>query len=210
MTTETFREYQREAARTGGSDLTPGNEDKGLNCAAMGLAGEAGEVCDLVKKWQHHRAPRDVEKLQKELGDVLWYLAHGCNVMGFDLGDIAAQNVAKLRARYPDGFSTEASIARAEYEYEIPKRDAEELMLLCEIRVSKTRYYLPGGFELDVFEEQLNGLELLEYESDDVESMPGIPEGFRVLEVTGDPVFNNIRLAKDGIPESLKARSLQE
>jgi adenylate cyclase len=103
-----------------------------------------------------------------------------------------------------------ASIARAEYEYEIPKRDAEELMLLCEIRVSKTRYYLPGGFELDVFEEQLNGLELLEYESDDVESMPGIPEGFRVLEVTGDPVFNNIRLAKDGIPESLKARSLQE
>ena len=103
MTTETFREYQREAARTGGSDLTPGNEDKGLNCAAMGLAGEAGEVCDLVKKWQHHRAPRDVEKLQKELGDVLWYLA-----------DIAAQNVAKLRTRYPDGFSTEASIARAD------------------------------------------------------------------------------------------------
>ncbi len=114
MTMETFREYQREAARTGGSDLTPGNEDKGLNCAAMGLAGEAGEVCDLVKKWQHHRAPRDVEKLRKELGDVLWYLAHACNVMGFDLGDIAAQNVAKLRARYPDGFSTEASIARAD------------------------------------------------------------------------------------------------
>jgi len=103
-----------------------------------------------------------------------------------------------------------ATIARAEYEYEIPKRDAEELFQLCEVRVSKTRYYLPGGFELDIFEEQLAGLELLEYESHDIEAMPPIPEGFRVLEVTGDPVFNNVRLAKDGIPESLRARSLQE
>lgn len=103
-----------------------------------------------------------------------------------------------------------AEIARAEYEYEIPKRDAEEILPLCELCVSKTRYYLPGGFELDVFEGVLAGLELIEYESDDVDSMPPIPEGFRVLEVTGDPVFNNIRLAKDGIPESLRARSLQE
>lgn len=111
---ETFNEYQRAAARTGGSDLAAGNEEKGLNCAAMGLAGEAGEVCDLVKKWQHHRAPRDAAKLRKELGDVLWYLAHACNVMGWRMEDIAAENVAKLRARYPDGFSTEASIAKAD------------------------------------------------------------------------------------------------
>ncbi len=113
-TVETFADYQREAARTGGSDIKPGNEEKGLNCAAMGLAGEAGEVCDLVKKWQHHRAPRDVAKLRKELGDVLWYLAHACNVMGWRLDDIAAENVAKLRARYPGGFSTAASIAKAD------------------------------------------------------------------------------------------------
>ena len=111
-----FSDYQREAARTGGSDLVPGNEEKGLNCAAMGLAGEAGEVCDLVKKWQHHRAPRDVEKLRKELGDVLWYVAHACNVMGWTLEDIATLNVAKLRARYPNGFSTADSIAKRDEE----------------------------------------------------------------------------------------------
>ena len=109
---KTFEEYQRAAARTGGSDLLPENHDKGLNCSAMGLAGEAGEVCDLVKKWQHHRAPRDFEKLKGEAGDVLWYLAHLCNVMGWSLDEIAALNVAKLRARYPEGFTTADSIAR--------------------------------------------------------------------------------------------------
>lgn len=109
---DTFSEYQRAAARTGGSDLKPENRDKGLNCAAMGLAGEAGEVCDLIKKVQHHRAPLDEAKLRKELGDVLWYLAHACNVMGWDLGAIAALNVEKLKARYPNGFTTADSIAK--------------------------------------------------------------------------------------------------
>ena len=112
MTTMTMDDYQHEASRTGGSDLKPENREKGLNCAAMGLAGESGEVCDLVKKWQHHRAPRDEKKLRKELGDVMWYLAHACNVMGWSMSDIAAENVAKLRARYPDGFTTQASIER--------------------------------------------------------------------------------------------------
>lgn len=109
-----FDEYQDEAARTGASDLLPENREKGLNCAAMGIAGEAGEVIELVKKHQHHRKPLDLGQLQKELGDVLWYLAHACNVMGFTLEDVARMNVAKLRARYPEGFTTEASIARAD------------------------------------------------------------------------------------------------
>ena len=108
----TWESYQREAARTGGRDLLPENRDKGLNCAAMGLAGEAGEVCDLVKKVQHHRQPLDETKLRKELGDVLWYLAHACNVMGWKLEDVAAANVEKLRARYPNGFTPEDSVAR--------------------------------------------------------------------------------------------------
>lgn len=48
----------------------------------------------------------------KELGDVLWYLAHACNVMGWSLAEIASGNVAKLLKRYPNGFTTEDSIAR--------------------------------------------------------------------------------------------------
>lgn len=113
----TFDEYQKNAARTAGSDLLPENKDKGLNCAALGLAGEGGEVADLVKKVQHHGIKFDsvIEmKLKKELGDILWYIAHACNVMGYGLQEIALMNVEKLKARYPDGFSTAASIAKAD------------------------------------------------------------------------------------------------
>lgn len=105
----TWESYQREAARTGGRDLLPENRDKGLNCAAMGLAGEAGEVCDLVKKVQHHRQPLDETKLRKELGDVLWYLAHACNVMGWRLD---AGAFATWEARSPTGPVAWSELAR--------------------------------------------------------------------------------------------------
>jgi NTP pyrophosphatase (non-canonical NTP hydrolase) len=104
--------YQQEAARTGGSDLKPENREKGIQCAALGLCGEAGEVADLIKKAVHHRAPMNEAALKKEAGDVLWYLAHLCNVMEWDLRDVAEGNVAKLRTRYPDGFNTADSITR--------------------------------------------------------------------------------------------------
>jgi len=113
----TFAQYQERAARTGGSDLLPANRDKGLNCAALGLCGESGEFADLVKKIQHHRHELNAErteKLKKELGDVLWYVAHACNVMGWEMSDVADMNIAKLVARYPQGFTTADSLAKAD------------------------------------------------------------------------------------------------
>lgn len=112
---ERFDEYQQEAARTGGSDLRDGQTLKGMSCAGLGLTGEAGEVADIIKKVVHHG--RDLDdametKLKKELGDVLWYAAHLCNVMGWSLSEVAALNVEKLRARYPNGFNTADSIAK--------------------------------------------------------------------------------------------------
>ena len=50
--------------------------------------------------------------LGDELGDVLWYLAEAATACGLDLSQIAADNVNKLRQRYPDGFSQERSIHR--------------------------------------------------------------------------------------------------
>jgi hypothetical protein len=40
----------------------------------LGLVGEAGEVCDLLKKHFGHGHPLDRQKLIAELGDVAWYL----------------------------------------------------------------------------------------------------------------------------------------
>ena len=54
------------------------------------------------------------ECLHDELGDVLWAVASICTGAGFKMGDVAEANVAKLRARYPTGFSEEASRNRQE------------------------------------------------------------------------------------------------
>ena len=106
-------EYQRHAARTAGSVLDFGADRKvGLSCAALGICGEGGEVADIVKKHVHHGVQLDAAKLREELGDTLWYVALACSVMGWGLEDVVASNIAKLRARYPDGFSTQASIDR--------------------------------------------------------------------------------------------------
>jgi NTP pyrophosphatase (non-canonical NTP hydrolase) len=79
----------------------------------MGLAGEAGEVVDVLKKHLHHNHPLDVAKVTKELGDVLWYCAALASALEVDLGAVAQANIDKLRARYPDGFDPARSQQRA-------------------------------------------------------------------------------------------------
>lgn len=102
----TFDEYQKAAIRTKNPDQS--ERDSLLNFA-LGVAGEGGEVADYIKKVVFHGHPMDVEILKKELGDTLWYLSGLASVVGLTLEEIAKANVEKLRERYPDGFSAEAS-----------------------------------------------------------------------------------------------------
>lgn len=104
-------EYQALAQRTSRKDICP---DDHLMNAMLGLAGETGECCDLVKKcfFQDGREVRD--KLTDELGDVLWYVAEAASALGLKLSDIAQYNVDKLRKRYPEGFSADKSLHREE------------------------------------------------------------------------------------------------
>ena len=81
---------------------------------ALGLAGEAGETADMLKKHLFHGKPLNHDDVVKELGDVLWYVAGMATAIGISLDDVAQRNVDKLRARYPDGFSAEASAQRAD------------------------------------------------------------------------------------------------
>ena len=78
----------------------------------MGLAGEAGEVADLTKKTLFHRHPADRDKMIKELGDCLWYIAALCKDYDTNMEEVMQKNIDKLKARYPDGYSSEASINR--------------------------------------------------------------------------------------------------
>jgi len=105
-----FNQYQEEARRTLNTEI---DAQYILANLGMGLAGEAGEVCDYLKKVVFHGHPLDPKKVSEELGDVLWYLANVAEAAGLSLGDIAEQNIAKLRERYPNGFEQIRSQQRA-------------------------------------------------------------------------------------------------
>lgn len=107
---DTLDGYQQQVLRT--ATRKPGEylpREKDLTTWALGVAGEAGEVADLVKKHLGHGHELDREKLVKELGDVLWYVAALAHYVGAPLSEVAAVNVAKLWKRYPNGFEQERS-----------------------------------------------------------------------------------------------------
>lgn len=65
---------------------------------ALGLAGEAGEVSEKIKKW-HRDGKFDAEQVALELGDVAYYLTRLANTCGFTLAQIIDKNVTKLTDR---------------------------------------------------------------------------------------------------------------
>jgi NTP pyrophosphatase (non-canonical NTP hydrolase) len=76
---------------------------KGDSCYfTLGLCGETGEVAEKIKK-SLRDGTLDLENLKAELGDVLWYLAALSDSLGFDLGEIAENNLDKLRSRLARG-----------------------------------------------------------------------------------------------------------
>ena len=106
----TINEYQNAALRTAQTDKFSAREL--LLNSALGLCGESGEVADLLKKYHFQGHDLDLDHIAKELGDIAWYLAVGAYSIGYDLEKILQMNVDKLKARYPDGFSTDRSLHR--------------------------------------------------------------------------------------------------
>ena len=95
-----FEEYQSEAKRTA---LYP-NRLKNLEYPTLGLAGEAGEVANIVKKIQRDfggEITNEIRaKLKDELGDVLWYISACADELNLTLAEIAEFNVEKLAKRH--------------------------------------------------------------------------------------------------------------
>jgi NTP pyrophosphatase (non-canonical NTP hydrolase) len=107
----TFDEYQTAAARTTNTKLS---DTERLLDAAAGLAEESGEILGLVRKHAFQSHPLQREEVIAELGDALWCLAMTARCAGLSLEQVAAANVAKLRARYPDGYNDGRSRERSE------------------------------------------------------------------------------------------------
>ena len=105
-------EYQQLAERTEANPVAAAIEIREIRLihAALGLCSEAGELSDSLKKTLYYGQDLDVENLKEELGDCLWYIALACNALGFDMGDVMAENIAKLMQRYPEKFSEEKAL----------------------------------------------------------------------------------------------------
>lgn len=101
--------YQLDAMRTAAST----NKKARLYHGVLGLASEAGEVTGILQKtYQGHDFAAD--HMVKECGDCLWMIAEILDAIGVPMSVCMEQNIAKLKARYPDGFDSERSLHRAE------------------------------------------------------------------------------------------------
>ena len=94
--------YQQQATRTA---FYPHNfPNQGLYYTALGLAGEAGEVVNKIKKVMRDTANElsasQKEAIVDELGDVLWYCAGIATELGIDLEKVARDNLQKLERRH--------------------------------------------------------------------------------------------------------------
>lgn len=80
--------------------------------ASLGIASEAGEVADTVKKVVAYGRTLDIDHVAEELGDIAWFMTLMMKTTGLTWSEIFTRNIAKLEARYPNGFALENSINR--------------------------------------------------------------------------------------------------
>lgn len=98
-----FKEYQEK------SRVTAKYPDLGKNYVypTLGLSGEAGEVAEKIKKVIRDKGGiMDEEtrtEIQKELGDVLWYVSQIATELGLSLDEVAEGNIKKLYDRMNRG-----------------------------------------------------------------------------------------------------------
>jgi NTP pyrophosphatase (non-canonical NTP hydrolase) len=86
-----------------------------LNHAAMGVAGEAGELIDAVKKHLVYGKPLDRANIIEELGDLRFYIQAMQNVLGITESEVLQANADKLSKRYRGlKYSDKAAIDRAD------------------------------------------------------------------------------------------------
>jgi NTP pyrophosphatase (non-canonical NTP hydrolase) len=99
-------EYQAAASATAVYP-SQGEGWPGLAYASLGLAGEAGEVANKVKKIARDDGgtvtEQRLDQLVGELGGVAWYLAQTCTELNLSLEFVLEMNISKLRSRHERG-----------------------------------------------------------------------------------------------------------
>lgn len=115
-----------------------------------------------------------------------------------------------ISIKAPHGDDADGPARRLEFEYPIPSDDARALIGLCDLRIEKTRWLVPGGIELDIFEGRHRGLVLAEIEVAEAGPRPDPPAGWSWRDVSTDPRYTNRQLAENGIPVDAPLHSEEE
>lgn len=146
---------------------------------------------------------KEIERKFLVKGDSWRGQAHGKRYRQGYLSTVKERTV-RIRTVGEEGFITIKGItigaSRPEYEYEIPLKDANEMLdELCEKPIiEKTRYRIPQGnlaWEIDEFEGDNRGLIVAEIELKDENQTVDFPDWVG-KEVTDDPRYFNANLVK--------------
>ena len=100
-------------------DLTPFKVD--LDHVALGIAGESGEVVDVIKKHTQNNKPLDVDKLILEMGDLEFYLEGLRQIVGVTRQQVLDANIQKLLDRY-QGMTYSDTAAHAQRDKTIERK----------------------------------------------------------------------------------------
>jgi NTP pyrophosphatase (non-canonical NTP hydrolase) len=98
-----LKEYQALCKATAKKFETP---EKEILTWGLGIAGEAGDVASCIKKTFAHDNDQRAG-IRENIGDALWYAAMICNFFGWDMQEVLDENIAKLKKRFPSGFTTQ-------------------------------------------------------------------------------------------------------
>jgi NTP pyrophosphatase (non-canonical NTP hydrolase) len=112
------KEYIKNAIKTESRDFTAIGErlqtveNQRLLHGGIGLATEAGEFLDALKKHVFYGKELDKVNLREEMGDIFWYCAIIADQLDVDFADVMERNITKLKARYGEKFTETAANTR--------------------------------------------------------------------------------------------------
>lgn len=98
---------------------------------ALGIAGEAGELVDAIKKAAIYGKPLDMENVMEELGDLEFYQGALRQACGYTREQVLDYNIAKLRKRYGVSYSNEAAQERADKKTPMESAMEQRGILFC-------------------------------------------------------------------------------
>lgn len=174
-----YKEYQELSSKTFAES---GDETLNLLHCAIGASTEAGELLDAFKKHIYYKKELDVVNIGEEIADIQWYLFNLCRLLNLDMEQLLEANIAKLKARYGDKFSSEKAINR--------DLETERDILETGVITSENRELATGGMKPPKNEWISYSETLSTQEKDKLKKeMIGLLENEEVIEIQKDSLF---------------------